>query len=909
MSLSERDGGVDREMVQQNSEMKRLIKSAVPKAIEIKKKMPGSVTAHIRSIGALILTVSLGATIVALPFVTTPWWWLPQAFEARALLATLLAAQAAIAALTLAVTLFVMQGVSVRRDVDDRMYREYVRQSRVQGIFWSSIIAVGITGLVFLAQGFISGVEKIEGIVPGLGNLTIVAALAFFANLVFSGFLFEQALRHSHPERWSTLRRNVNERDVRESVQAFLGRNRRAAISLKTDKPDVSVLLPDLDEGSADEAIRALLDDARRAMAESRLREFKQSIESIKGLITYAMKEIEADGIVWRLPGGQPEWPPLRELGRNLYSFREAVISEGIWEYVYELLRLDYWLTITGRRRRCGDLFTVGLEGYRKNYQIASSISHGKFLETLRDRVWLNSQYMVTGEEPEEALPYAREMVRLQERLLSDAMHNDKPDDFERLHKGFEASLRFIRWDWERRSCSTQEKVDVCGALEQDYRIVLMGLAGRAITLAESGRISDAARYLDVGREAHSRRDRLADDTAQALVRDDTFGATQWSDWEWEGAEPGKAQIMNPEQYPLTFFVVRLMELSSNTMPAINLHGSAHRVLGWFETNAERLLRFVSDGPTATKEERYVRAAGTLRASVQVDENAEEDRIINSSLSPERVSLFKSDVYASAFAASSVEQLFDQASAYLYLPFDTSAGPEERGYRTPEPKGFFAELPAESPRYYGSPEGDRWGRGLAEDITSQLCKALDGSPEISLTLDTPEELLRAFEMAKNELGPSCEIAAVLAGDWRGMEIALNSEKHEGYVPGWQIPDADQDVELGQYHGHTLLRGPRDSELRLYLIEPRSWGCFVRAQCKEEQDLRIDVSTISLERARVLLNENPNHFSSEPDEESKLRKLQTWVELEIYARIEFRVKNPSRARRVVQSGLSTPLDSQ
>ena len=867
-------------------------------------------TARIRSVFALILYVSLGASIVAIPFLTPQLSWLPQAGEARTLLATLLTAQAAIAALTLAVTLFVMQGVSVRRDADDRMYREYVRQSRVRGIFRSSILAVGITGIAFLAQEFISRVKMAELIVPGLGNLTLMAALAFFANLVLSGILFEKALRLAYPERWSSLRRNVNERDVRQSIQAFLGRNRRAAASLESNKPDVSVILRDPGEGSADEAIRALLDDARRAMAESRLREFRQSLESIKGLVTYAMNVIADDGMVWSPPGSQPQWPPLRELGRNLNSFREAVIREGNWEYVFELLSLDYWAMSTGARRRCGDLFTAGLEGYRRNYQIASRVAGEEFREILRDRAWLNAPWLIMGEDSEELFPYALEMVRVQEGLLSDAMHNDKPDDSERLNKGFEASLRLIRGDWEHRSWLSPETVELCDRLEQEYRILLMGLAGRAINLAESGRVSDATRYLEVGREAYSRRERLADDAAQALVRDDNFGATLWSDWESEDIEPGIARIINPERYPLTFFVVRLMELSSNSTATLNLHGSANRVLGWFETNSERLLPFVTEGPTATKEERRGWAAGALRASVQADETAEEDRIISSNLDPERVSLFKSDVYASAFATNSVEQLFDQAGAFLYLPFEANEGPEERGYRTAVPKASFAELLAgPSPRSYLLPPGNSWGRDLAEDIRSQLCKALDDSPEISLPLDTPKELLHAFEMAKNELDLSGEVAAVLVGDWIRMEVALNSGKHEGYVPSWQIPDGDRDAELGRYHGQTLLRGPRDGELRLYLVEPRSWGCFVRAQCQGDQDLRIDVSTISAERARELLKENPNHFSSEPNETSKLRKLQTSVELEVYARVEFRVKDSSRARRVVQSGVSTPPASQ
>ena len=774
----------------------------------------------------LVALVALFVVLAAIP----PIGWLPKASEAVTLLGTLLTAQSAIAALTLAVTLFVMQGVGSRGDVDDRMYRAYVRRSWVGYIFWISIIAVGVTGTTLLAEGFISGAGAVVGYAPGLPNLTLFAVAAFLANLLLAGVLFQRAIHLAHPAQWRTLRWDVNERDVREAVHGFLGRRQRALSALESNEPGLSSVFPGPDEGSADEAIRALLDDALRAMAESRQREFTRSLNSIKELISYAMDEIEHEGIPWRVPGGQPGWPPLRQLSRNLYSFREDVIRDGNREYLFELLGLDYWAMSTGVRRRCGDLFAAGLEGYRRNYQIASRIAGDEIREILRDRVWISAPWMIKGEESEEVFPYALEMVRLQGQLLSDAMHNDKPDDFERLHKEFAFPLRLIRGDWESRSWSPLETVELSGRLEQDYRIVLMGLAGRAINLAESSRIADPARYLEVGREAHSRSDRLADDTAQALVRDDIFGATQWSEWESEGAEPAKAQIISPEQYPLTFFVVRIMELSSNTMPAPNLHGSANRVLGWFGTNAARLLPFVSEGPTATKEERRVWAADALRASVQLDETAEEDRIISSNLSPERVSIFKSDVYASAFAASSVEQLFDQAGAFLYISFDTNAGPEERGFLSLEPKGFLAELPGGSPVYYGSPGGDRWGRGLAEDIMNQLCKSLDDSPGISLPLDTPEELLLAFEMAKNELDPSDEVVAVLAGNWTKMEIALNVERPEGYLPAWQIPDADRGAELGRYHGHTLLRGPRDGELRLYLVEPRSWGCFVRAQC-------------------------------------------------------------------------------
>ena len=45
----------------------------------------------------------------------------------------------------------------------------------------------------------------------------------------------------------------------------------------------------------------------------------------------------------------------------------------------------------------------------------------------LRDRFSLNADSLLLGAEPVEISPYAREMVRQQERLLSDAMRSDQP--------------------------------------------------------------------------------------------------------------------------------------------------------------------------------------------------------------------------------------------------------------------------------------------------------------------------------------------------------------------------------------------------------------------------------------------------------------------------------------------------
>ena len=657
----------------------------------------------------LLLFVVIAALVFA-PIIAPPMPFLPEPGNAGAILGTLLTAQAAIAALTLAVTLFMMQGITARRDVDDRMYREYVRRSRVREILWGSLLAVGVTGVLFLWEEFISGNAATADVKRELRNFVLAAGLAFFLNVVLAVVLFEKAILLSGPARWMALRRDVNKNDVRESVQAFLRRARRASDAGEADEFGFAILLPDRDEGSADEAIRALLDDARRAMSERRQEELRRSLDSIRELVKYAMDEIKAKDIQWDAPGSQPGWPPLRELSRNLYSFREDVIREGDREYILELLRFDYMLTIEGVNERCGELFTVGLNGYRWNYRIANRIGGGEFREMLRDASSRNADSLIFGAELVEAFPYARQIVRHQERLLSDAMHSNQPTDYDELYRGFQAWLQFMRFHWRIDNGAPSEASELYQQLQQEYHIALMGLGGRAVLLAQSKRVADANPYLDVARRAYARLVPMADDLASALVHDNFSRFSMWEEWDTEGAEPYQVVAIAPDQYPLMFFSLRLMELSSNAMPILDLHGRAQRALDWFINNSESVGAYVRAGLDPTSEQRREFATEALRSAVHRDEVAEDYEIIGRELSATRVSAFKSEVYEAACSENSVERVFQRASVSLSLPADAADAPEERVIARLERKGFLTDTPEAALVHYSTIDGGEWGR-------------------------------------------------------------------------------------------------------------------------------------------------------------------------------------------------------
>ena len=843
---------------------------------------------------AVVFTVIL---VIGTSF-APPLSYIPEPRDVGFVLGTLLTAQAAIAALTLAVTLFMMQGANAKADVDDRMYREYIRRSWVRIILWISLLAVGTTGALLLVGELIRGDLVTADYEPELRNLVLVAGIAGIVNLVLAVILFERALLHSGPGQWMALRRHVNETDVREAVQAFLGRLRRARKAREAEGSDLSVLFPDRGEGSADQAIRALLDHARRAMSERRYAEFKLSLDSILELIKYAMKEIRSAGISWGPPGSQAQWPPLRELSRNLYSFREDVIRQGDRDYMQELYSFDFKLTTEGMRERCGELFSVALSGYRWNYQIVNRIGSDVLREQIRDRFSLNAEAFIFGAGPQDRLPYTRELVRQQERILSDAMHSDQSSDFEQLHGDFQARLSAMGFNWEDEGMRDSDTPASFKQLEQQYRIALMGLSGRAIQLDQENRIADARPYLNVARQANSQLERLADDVGQALVRDESQRFFSWEEWEMEGAPRHQPTRVVMEQYPWLFFALRLMELSSEPLPTLDLHGRAQRTLEWFLNNAESVEAFVQAEPEPALEQRREFATESLRSAVRRDEITEDYEIIARGLSETRITAFTAQVYGAASSSNLIERLFEQAGASLHVAGDDPDGPEERILSRLEHKGFLTDSPADSHSSFSPLDGSQWGHAISDDVDTRFCEMLEGAPKIELTPQTPLALVGEINQALEALGDPEQAIVVLAGNWSDLQGWLNMGHLAEFQPEWRMLESQRIGGFGRYRGHPVLSSPAYNGQHIYVVDLGSWGQFLHAEVDDGRDIRVDVNAISADRAQELLENNPNHFSNEPDEESKLRKLQACVEIVIGARKGFRVTDPSRARNLV-----------
>lgn len=114
---------------------------------------------------------------------------------------------------------------------------------------------------------------------------------------------------------------------------------------------------------------------------------------------------------------------------------------------------------------------------------------------------------------------------------------------------------------------------------------------------------------------------------------------------------------------------------------------------------------------------------------------------------------------------------------------------------------------------------------------------------------------------------------------------------------WRAPEEERIGEIGLYRGNPIISNLANPERNLYVIDVPSWGHLVKAHVESENDIDLKVNPVSADQARNYLNLNPKLFAEQPDDSSKLRKLQTLVEIVISHRSDFRVSDASRARRI------------
>ena len=274
-----------------------------------------------------------------------------------------------------------------------------------------------------------------------------------------------------------------------------------------------------------------------------------------------------------------------------------------------------------GVERRRGELFTEGAIGYTNNYRIVGRVGSEEYRRDLHGVAWLGVRDAIADLKESDNTPYITELIRCQESVLSSALHDDRGQDFTALVGGFSGMFENLRELWRLGIRSGPDNASV-ERLERTMRVGLMGLAGRAMVLAEEGQLRDPQPYIEVARSQCPNLERLASDSA-VIHTLDAQGTFSWLTWESEGLGVQIIDTTEAERYPLAFASLRLLELAQDPMPTLDLEGAAQRVFDGYQSLATLVDSYLRPEPGAPSERRRGLVSYALQVAVRREEAAQ----------------------------------------------------------------------------------------------------------------------------------------------------------------------------------------------------------------------------------------------------------------------------------------------
>lgn len=231
---------------------------------------------------SLIGAVALVGVGLALPILLPPLAALPSdQATINSIVGTVLQAQAAMMALSLAVLAFVVGGVQRREDLDDPLYEWFLSRAGVRPVFAFTVaLTLGTGAAYFLARIWDSGATP---------NLILFAGGSLgLGVLIIIGFAL-WALRVLRPSKYRTYKRDSTIARARDAARDYTVRRTAGEAD-----HDIVLFLPSNTQANANRALQRRFDDTLHAMRSGNTVNVQEEIETIRLTSGSVLREIDA---------------------------------------------------------------------------------------------------------------------------------------------------------------------------------------------------------------------------------------------------------------------------------------------------------------------------------------------------------------------------------------------------------------------------------------------------------------------------------------------------------------------------------------------------------------------------------------------------------------------------------------
>ena len=762
--------------------------------------------------------------------------WVSALADARSLLAPLLAAQATLLALAMAVAFFAVERLSNHPDVDADVHSEYIARTRLIESLAASSGAVASTLLILAATEF-GPQHGVSVALPGLANLIPIAFAATAVSLGAPVLVSIRAMKLARPDAAISIRLAINARVA----------SRALARSLRVQPAST-------DEQDLVRALQSTAEMGARAMLDARLGQFREVLGSFKSLVDQSAEDVMQHRTQSRVTIGESSIPPFSAMGDprggvgdGLAPLRDAVARSGEREHAGALMALDKRMINVGVSNEIDAAVRAGLAGFRGDRGRALRENNAPFgmspeggLKYLYDAIAWSADDLADAATQR----YAILGMIHQKQLLAQTLRMQSLPEFEkRVEELQESHLQRQTWDWNRRAQGTARLSAIYA------RLILASVAAEAFLMKERGEIGAVAAYVYPARQAYSDHAQIADDIVFMLRADKAFKpspiSTRVSEMPEEWTKPlHNESESTPAYYPLLFLSVRLLELAATAEIELALDGYAAQIKDWMTSREDRIGRHVQGSGTPEKRgaSAFERVSDALDAAVLSDEQAHRAFVASAPLDESRLERFTAAVYERLWASRDVEHEFRRVGAFRYVRASRRR-PSPTSTRLVRKEYFVHPTPPvvepQDPRTIAAAVVDSLRPGHS-DLTA-LRAALGEAHDQRWGLGTPDDCVYALRTARAHLDALRGCLVLLAGSWNDdlVDFVLTGKRHHrlGMAPSGQRYRRGR---VGYLEDTPVFLDPSGESRGMYVVDLTRWGCLVRGEAVSGQEVLVAV---------------------------------------------------------------------
>ena len=805
-------------------------------------------------------------------------------------------AQGAIAAISLAVMVLIVEAVERREEIVDATYDVFLREARVRWVISGVLMSTLGTVIAFVLTQMRSLQDQ--------GNLVVFATVSIAITVLAILYFTFRALTVLRPSQYREFKRKAYLEQIQIGATAQVEH-----INEIVANPTAPLMPSSTIEMMAEQAILQLLGSVATASEFARPNRTEEDIETIKSAFDHAAMMLTSSSYndMPKDHGQSFELPLFANASRYFPSLWQASYASRVYENVRSIYRLHLHIahlardgTINGLRET---VVANAISSYQTRTDWPEGVAYGVGLAwgVARNHIWLPMLLHDARPLSQTDIALLRTVVEGFQDGAASMVRDGDIDTFQQITSqisDLHDSLGRNRYGDGEFASKVNQSIDT---LFHDVRLALAALAGLAMLSQKGGYINNARAFVNRVHEILQEHSNAGESLERLFSADRNTLTQPWSWWDdrHDGSSLSRVRIVHPTQHPVLYFITESL-IDGLNAPLPRSLGSIH--LDSVDTLERHwaIICEVAGIRDDMQELEKERILDIIESQKSAEEYRRQDQIIKTSLNEMQVGEYIQEILrkykqAEASSTAAVVSVFGGPDRARVLPASDSDAPVESSFRL---RGAFkgAFMQTIETHYVAHPSATQVVEEIEVARHQMIVELFENQANMAKPISiVGDKLFTEISRVLTNLRPQIPLFLVAGRGTDELRQRLRRARSDIRRPISTVRERiPPDVE-GVLRDGEIMVSRRIGEPALYIIDVARWGRLRQADIGNEP-LRVEVHAISAERAGELLDTGCISAGDLSREEA-IRALQLQVEVEVAQRVDFVVEDSSAAVRI------------